>query len=151
MFPTGGTEVDERVKVFIATFYEISDDPEKTEEWLEYFAPDATLIMGDNISSGIEEIREFRKAMWENVRYRAHRPDTMFPFSALPEPTDENPEPECSYMIHGVLDLGLKNGDMRTAHWAARATLKDIEGDLKYTQYQVYLHILEHTYLLLHL
>ena len=43
-----------RVEYFIAKFYAVSDDPSKNEEWVDYFLPDATVIIGDKLAKGTE-------------------------------------------------------------------------------------------------
>ncbi|KAI1427032.1 hypothetical protein F5Y12DRAFT_225963 [Xylaria sp. FL1777] len=139
-YPTGGAAVDERVKAFISTFYAISDDPLRNDEWVDYFAPDASLVMADKRAEGVEEIRNLRESMWEKIRSRRHRLDKVFPaVFELPGHEHES-ERRFEYMLYGSVDLELKSGDKVTGQWAGRAVLRDDGGALKYTFYQVYIH-----------
>ena len=54
IYPTASAAVDERVKAFIAAFYAVSDNPRKNQEWLDYFAPDACIVMGNRRAQGVE-------------------------------------------------------------------------------------------------
>ncbi|KAI1413690.1 hypothetical protein F5Y13DRAFT_160865 [Hypoxylon sp. FL1857] len=131
--------VDERVKKFIARFYATSDDPSKNEEWVDYFLPNAVVIIGDKSAKGTEEIRRLRQGMWEQVERRKHRPEKVFPASF--EGTARDSEAiAAEYMLHGSLDVVTKSGEQQTVSWAGRAVLKEDEGQLKYALYQVYLH-----------
>lgn len=55
VFPSDHT-VDDRFKNYIAKFYATSDDRSKNEEWVDYFLPDAVVIMGDKSAQGTEGI-----------------------------------------------------------------------------------------------
>ncbi|KAI1384559.1 uncharacterized protein F4822DRAFT_433102 [Hypoxylon trugodes] len=128
--------IDERVQEFVSRFYETSDDPTKNEEWLGYFLPDAVIIIGDKSAKGTEGLRKFRQGMWEHVEQRRHTPEKVFPASF--GGTGDGAYVE--YMLHGSLDLITKNGEKQAISWAGRAVLKDVEGNLKYQYYEVYLH-----------
>ncbi|KAI1126680.1 hypothetical protein F5Y10DRAFT_244353 [Nemania abortiva] len=136
-YPTN-VAVDERVKEFISAFYAISDDPSKNSEWVDYFAPDALLVMGDKRARGIEEIQELRENMWEKVESRKHKLDKMFP--AAFEPSEPEHGWRFEYMLYGSVDLELKSAQKVAGQWAARAVLTNHEDKLKYTVYQVYIH-----------
>ncbi|KAI1500698.1 hypothetical protein F5X99DRAFT_385181 [Biscogniauxia marginata] len=136
-FPTD-VPVSDRVKNFISSFYAVSDDSSKNEEWVEYFAADAVLVMGDKTARGTEQIRRLREGMWEKVRARRHRPEKVFPASF-----GSGSEEEHEYMICGSADFAMKSGedDVAAATWAGRAVLRDAgDGRLKYAFYQVYIH-----------
>ncbi|KAI1282425.1 hypothetical protein F5Y07DRAFT_352519 [Xylaria sp. FL0933] len=137
-YPTGGITVDERVKAFISAFYAVSDDPERNDEWADYFVSDASLVMGDKKASGIEEIRALRKGMWETIKSRRHKLHKVFP--AVFGPPEHEHEKRFEYMLYGTVDLELKSGEAITGQWAGRAVLRDGEGGLHYTFYQVYIH-----------
>ncbi|KAI5926563.1 hypothetical protein F4810DRAFT_707652 [Camillea tinctor] len=131
--------VSDRVKDFIASFYAVSDDPSRNEEWVEHFAADAVLVMGDKTARGTEQIRQLREGMWEKVKSRRHKLDKMFPASFGSERKGEEHE----YMICGSADFAMKSGedDVASATWAGRAVLTDVDdGRLKYAFYQVYIH-----------
>ena len=44
--------VDSSVKEFITHFFEVSDDPDGNDEWVDFFLEDATLIMGNDTAKG---------------------------------------------------------------------------------------------------
>ncbi|KAI0435087.1 hypothetical protein F5Y09DRAFT_293642 [Xylaria sp. FL1042] len=138
IYPTDGVAVDERVKRFISAFYAVSDDPGKNDEWVDYFAPDASLVMGDKMARGVEEIRVLRGGMWEKIKSRRHKLDKVFP--AVFELPEHEHEGRFEYMLYGSADFELKSGEKLTGQWAGRAVLRDGEGGLKYTFYQVYIH-----------
>ncbi|KAI1781532.1 hypothetical protein F4818DRAFT_436722 [Hypoxylon cercidicola] len=129
--------VGENVKDYIANFYATSDDRSKNEEWVDYFLPDAVVIMGDKSAKGTDEIRRLRQGMWEQVESRRHRPEKVFPGSFGGAGGDGV---AAEYMLHGSLDMVLKNGEAQTISWAGRALLRNVDGRLKYKLYQVYLH-----------
>lgn len=52
-YPTNIT-VDPSVKDFITRFYQVSDDPERNEEWVDFFAEDASVRIGNNAAEGRE-------------------------------------------------------------------------------------------------
>ncbi|KAJ2977117.1 hypothetical protein NUW58_g7907 [Xylaria curta] len=138
-YPTN-VAVDERVKKFISAFYAVSDDASRNEEWLDYFSPDALLVMGDKRARGAEEIRELRKGMWEKVKTRKHKLDKVFP--AAFEAHEHESEWRFEYMLHGSVEFELKSGEKSVGQWAGRAILTNDGERLKYALYQVYLHIL---------
>lgn len=75
--------------------------------------------------------------MWEQVETRRHRLEKVFPASFG---TGDSEEDVIEYMLHGSLGLVMKNGEQQTVSWAGRAVLKEVDGQLKYKVYQVYLH-----------
>ncbi|XXG96636.1 hypothetical protein Hte_002924 [Hypoxylon texense] len=131
--------VDEKVKGYIANFYATSDDRSKNEEWVDYFLPDAVVIMGDKSAKGTEEIRRLRQGMWEQVESRRHKPEKAFPGS-FGGAGGGGDGVAAEYMLHGSLDLVTKSGEQQAVTWAGRAVLRDTDGKLKYQLYQVYLH-----------
>lgn len=42
------------ISKFITRFFEVSDNPDLTEEWLSFFGDEATLVMGDKVAEGKE-------------------------------------------------------------------------------------------------
>ncbi|KAI1659560.1 hypothetical protein F4813DRAFT_336873 [Daldinia decipiens] len=133
--------VDGKVKNFISQFYAISDDRSRNEDWVKSFLPDATIIIGDKMAVGTENIRHLRKGMWEGVQARKHRPLAVYPAVFYPETAyDEGEKPAIQYMIEGTLISTGEKLETREITWAARAILKEEQGELKYKLYQVYLH-----------
>ncbi|KAI2470444.1 hypothetical protein F4781DRAFT_430459 [Annulohypoxylon bovei var. microspora] len=128
---------DERTKDFIARFYAVSDDPSRNEEWVDYFLPDAVVIIGDKSAKGTDEIRRLRQSMWEGTESRRHKPGKVFPASF--GGADNSEEITIEYMLRGSLDLVTKNGEQQAVSWAGHAVLNEVQGMLKYRLYQVYL------------
>ncbi len=46
--------IDSSVKRFIANFFETSDNPDETDEWVGFFQDDAAIIMGNDTARGKE-------------------------------------------------------------------------------------------------
>ncbi|KAI1759510.1 hypothetical protein GGR53DRAFT_471260 [Hypoxylon sp. FL1150] len=133
--------VDDKIKSYIANFYATSDDRSKNEEWVDYFLPDAVVIMGDKAAKGTQEIRQLRQGMWELVESRRHKPEKVFPATFEGTGADGDGDGVAAeYMLHGSLDLVMKTGESSAISWAGRAVLRDVDGKLKYQLYQVYMH-----------
>ncbi|KAI0844969.1 hypothetical protein F5Y00DRAFT_247567 [Daldinia vernicosa] len=137
--------VDGKVKNFISQFYAISDDRSRDEDWVNSFLPDATVIIGDKMAVGTEDIRQMRKGMWEGVQTRKHKPLAVYPATFYPETAygeGEKEKPAARYMIEGTLISTGEKLETLEITWAARAILKEERerGELKYKLYQVYLH-----------
>ena len=45
---------DSSIKRFIARFFEVSDDPDRNDEWVGFFDENATVIMGNDVAKGKE-------------------------------------------------------------------------------------------------
>lgn len=43
---------DADIRQFISAFFKISDDPTKNDEWVDYFLPEAVLVMGNDTAEG---------------------------------------------------------------------------------------------------
>ncbi|KAI1330400.1 hypothetical protein F5Y16DRAFT_396368 [Xylariaceae sp. FL0255] len=156
IYPTN-VAVEDRLKHFISTFYAVSDDPSRNEEWVEaFFAPEAVVKIGKNMARGHNEMRKMRAQMWEKgeyppywmpssllIRYervvesRRHKPEKVYPAS-FPQGSPSTPG-QYEYMIMGSVDMEMKDGEEITIPWAARAVVRVCEGLLKYTFYQVYI------------
>ncbi|KAJ4414414.1 hypothetical protein N0V85_003169 [Neurospora sp. IMI 360204] len=63
---------------FITHFFQVSDNPDLTEEWVSFFGLDAKLVMGHKVAEGREEIHTLRKSMWERVEARKHTVEKVF-------------------------------------------------------------------------
>ncbi|EGO57763.1 hypothetical protein NEUTE1DRAFT_62954, partial [Neurospora tetrasperma FGSC 2508] len=57
---------------FITRFFQVSDNPDLTEEWLSFFGEEAKVVMGEKVAEGKDELRVLRKGMWEKVKTRKH-------------------------------------------------------------------------------
>lgn len=53
MYPNN-IPLDSSVKRFITHFYEVSDDPDRNDEWVGFFHEDATVLMGNDVAKGRE-------------------------------------------------------------------------------------------------
>ncbi|KAK3388193.1 hypothetical protein B0T20DRAFT_107231 [Sordaria brevicollis] len=145
------------VSQFITHFFQVSDNPDLTEEWLSFFGDEAKLVMGDKVAEGKEEIRTLRKGMWEKVKARKHTVRKVFP-AVFPSGTvGGNDDGVLEFMLYGtvVYQFGENGGKEDKMDWAARAELipqsstrKDGEGSLEvegnttkyvFGRYRVYL------------
>jgi hypothetical protein len=45
--------VDASVQGFITRFFEVSDDPDRDDEWVGFFEEDAALTMGRDVARGV--------------------------------------------------------------------------------------------------
>ncbi|OTB08343.1 hypothetical protein M426DRAFT_316967 [Hypoxylon sp. CI-4A] len=131
-----------KIKDFVAKFYAISDDPSKNEEWVDYFLPDATVIMGEKSATGTEDIRRFRQGMWEVVATRNHAVTKAFPgaFGGGIAGDNNDQADRIEYMLVGTLNLLLKTHERQDISWAGHAVLREVDGKLKYEYYRVYMH-----------
>ena len=80
MYPTD-SPADATVKRFVTRFFGISDTPGLTDEWVEFFRDDATLVMGNDAATGRQQVRKLREGMWERVEARKHTLVKVFPGS----------------------------------------------------------------------
>ncbi|KAK9239883.1 hypothetical protein V1525DRAFT_424325 [Lipomyces kononenkoae] len=78
-YPPGYT--NERVKQFIQQFFALADDPEKDEQYVNFFADSAFYIVGLKTVAGRAEIFRLRRTLWRNITSRRHEIDIVFPFS----------------------------------------------------------------------
>ncbi|KAL7627067.1 hypothetical protein AAE478_003843 [Parahypoxylon ruwenzoriense] len=132
--------VDGRVRDFISGFYATSDDPSRNEEWVDYFLPDATLVMAGTPALGTDQIRRLRQSMWDRVDQRRHRLDKVFPASFEPGCGVAAAAAAAEYMINGTVALRQKDGGVvREVPWAGRAVLKESRGRLGFAFYQVFM------------
>ncbi|KAI0128849.1 hypothetical protein BJ170DRAFT_693661 [Xylariales sp. AK1849] len=139
VFPSS-VAADDKIRTFWSTFFETSDDPSKNDDWVNYFLPDALLVMGPTTAKGTEgmsfflpfllQIRHVRTGMWEKVGARKHKPLKVFE-STFGSGTQ--------YMLHGDVDYELKTGERQSISWAAHAVIEDVEGQLRFSYYRVYL------------
>ncbi|KAL2871100.1 uncharacterized protein BJX67DRAFT_377703 [Aspergillus lucknowensis] len=114
---------------FMESFYSTSDTESKHDAYVEYFTPDATLIMGPKTAKGTEEIRALRHGLWTHVASRKHTPVRIY-FGA-----------ENELMLYGVVRYVLREdgGTEVEVPWAGRVVF-EAEGErLRMKLYQVYL------------
>ncbi|ORY70146.1 putative fungal-specific transcription factor [Pseudomassariella vexata] len=124
---------DAKVRDFVSSFYAISDDPTKNEEWVDHFMADSTLVMGNDAVRGVEEIRKLREKMWEKVVARKHSPGKVFEGS-FPSSGHTN-----AFMLSGDLEYKLKTGETQNVSWAAYADVCEVDGRLKLKHYRVWI------------
>ncbi|KIW06278.1 uncharacterized protein PV09_02749 [Verruconis gallopava] len=121
---------EERYRKFIEEFYQVSDTPSAHDQYVARFAPNARLVMASKVAVGAEEILALRRALWEKVNTRSHRPLKVFPFGAN---SDE-------VMIYGTVEYGFKDGRNGGLEWAAKGKLGvDETGKVVWRDYQVYM------------
>lgn len=120
---------------FVEAFYAASDvGPAGHEDYVSYYAPDATLIMGPTQYKGHSGIRNFRETGWEKVATRKHICKGTF-FNGA--------KPDKEIMLYGTVDYGFKDGTQKSGvQWAARMLLTHSIMDKeppKIAFYQVYI------------
>lgn len=158
--PTSDTA--KQLEKFISNFYRVSDDPDKDNEWVDFFAEDATVVMGSEKETATgrdgenpittcvhlvlkrrrltqdvptPEILQLRKKMWESVKSRKHTVTKVFPgmFDGVVD-----------FMLFGSVAYVLESGERSGVNWAARGELileEDSDGESRYrfAYYRVYL------------
>ncbi|KAL2022341.1 hypothetical protein VTK56DRAFT_5739 [Thermocarpiscus australiensis] len=135
-YPTNVT-TDSSVKRFISSFYEVSDSPDKTDEWLSFFDDEATVMIGNDVAKGKKEIRKLRRQMWRDVEGRKHRLVKVFPasFSGVASLN------EAEFMLFGAVAYRMKDGGDAAAGWAGHAQLRrdGVAKPWRFVYYRVYL------------
>ncbi|KAK4157971.1 hypothetical protein C8A00DRAFT_11233 [Chaetomidium leptoderma] len=117
--------MDSSVKRFITHFFEVSDDPDRNDEWLGFFRDDATVMMGNDVAKGKEEIRKLRGRMWKEVEARKHRLVKVFPASFAPDRSAATLMHETEFMLFGAVAYRMRDGKGdAVAGWAGHAELK---------------------------
>ncbi|KAI9736791.1 MAG: hypothetical protein M1834_000995 [Cirrosporium novae-zelandiae] len=138
-FPTH-LPINPSVLKFLEKFYEISDNPNAHDTYVNSFTDDATFKLGSKIAQGTSEIKSLRASMWEYVKSRKHTIHKVFPFGS----------DALEVMLYGDVEYELKkdgsgdgDGGVRDVkEWAGRAVLRVVggsEGEVKLGFYQVYI------------
>ena len=70
---------NKKLKSFLEGFYKISDTkpPVQGDEYVDYFTPEATLLLGANQAKGSSEIRQLRQNIWSNESDPMSQKDIM--------------------------------------------------------------------------
>ncbi|KAK0722940.1 hypothetical protein B0T26DRAFT_600723, partial [Lasiosphaeria miniovina] len=139
--------VDPALRDFVARFFVTSDTPGLTDEWMAFFSDDATVVMGSETATGIQEIRSLRQRMWDKVEARKHHIAKVFPGSF-----DGEADTAAELMLFGSVAYVLKQTPATAAgagagtpqaatDWAAHARLKrgGVESPWAFVYYRVYL------------
>lgn len=119
---------NKQLKSFVDGFYKQSDTkpPVQGDEYVNYFTPEATLIMGPNLAKGSDEIRQLRQSIWASVSKRHHVVHNV----AAVNDTD--------ILINGDVDYVLNDGSSSTKSWAAYIEFESpAQEKMKY--YRVYI------------
>ncbi|KAH6850287.1 hypothetical protein B0I37DRAFT_371252 [Chaetomium sp. MPI-CAGE-AT-0009] len=118
--------VDSSIKRFITHFFEVSDDPDRNEEWVEFFDENATVMMGNDVARGREEIRKLRERMWQEVEARKHRLVKVFPAKFSAERSAIVSMHETEYMLFGAVAFRMRDDAKEDAvvGWAGHAQLR---------------------------
>mmetsp|Transcript_6075 Transcript_6075/g.5999 ORF Transcript_6075/g.5999 Transcript_6075/m.5999 type:complete len:130 (-) Transcript_6075:68-457(-) len=117
-----------QLKAFLEGFYKVSDTkpPVQGDEYVNYFTPEATLIMGANQAKGSDEIRQLRQNIWANVSKRHHVVHNV----AAVNDTD--------FLLNGDVDYVLNDGSSSTKSWGAYIEFESsAQEKMKY--YRVYI------------
>lgn len=72
--------------------------------------------------------------MWEKVAARKHKPEKVF-LSSFGSDSATGKE----YMLFGSLEYGMKTGEKQHVSWAGHAIVEEVEGQLKFRYYRVYI------------
>ncbi|KAK8065443.1 hypothetical protein PG997_012190 [Apiospora hydei] len=123
----------EKLRDFIPSFFQVSDDGSRNEEWVGCFCSDATLVMGGDEAQGTERIRQLRSRMWDKVASRKH---SVHHFS---EATGREPHEkgERNFMLKGEVEYQLKTGETKTVPWTAHAKVKEDGDRIRFVYYKV--------------
>ncbi|KAK3296070.1 uncharacterized protein B0H64DRAFT_162861 [Chaetomium fimeti] len=118
--------LDSSIKRFITHFFEVSDDPDRNEEWVGLFDENATVMIGNDVAKGKEEIRKLRERMWKEVEARKHRLVKVFPASFSSERTAVVSMHEAEYMLFGAAAFRMRDEAKEDAvvGWAGHAQLR---------------------------
>ncbi|KAK0646607.1 hypothetical protein B0T16DRAFT_329310 [Cercophora newfieldiana] len=143
LFPTAHS-ADPTVKQFITDFFKTSDNPELTDEWVDFFREDATLVMGSTApATGRVDIRKLRVGMWEHVEARRHTLGRVFPVVGGFEGDGDGGEDGVEFMMFGKVDYKPRDADAApySVDFAGHARLvgEGLEGRWGFAYYRVYL------------
>ncbi|KAL2134804.1 hypothetical protein VTI74DRAFT_10788 [Chaetomium olivicolor] len=130
------------VKEFITHFFEVSDDPDRNDEWVGFFRDDATVIIGNDVAKGKEEIRKLRRRMWKEVEARKHRLVKVFPAHFSPDRSSVVSMHEAEFMLFGAVAYRMKDGKGdAVAGWAGHAQVRrdGLNSPWKFDFYRVYI------------
>ncbi|KAK7934723.1 hypothetical protein PG985_000218 [Apiospora marii] len=134
-FPSTVSSTD-KLRDFIPSFFRLSDDAARNEEWIECFCPDATLVMGEDEAQGTEKIRQLRGRMWDKVSSRKH---TLYSFSENAK-SESDEKGERHFTLTGQVEYGLKTGETKAARWTAHARVKEDADRVRFIYYKVEIH-----------
>jgi hypothetical protein len=81
-----------------------------------------------------KEIRGLRQKMWEKVAARKHKPEKVFLSSFGPDSAAGK-----EYMLFGSLVYEMKTGETQNVSWTGHAIVEEVDGQLKYRYYRVYI------------
>ncbi|KAK4234700.1 hypothetical protein C8A03DRAFT_37516 [Achaetomium macrosporum] len=133
---------DSSVKKFITHFFEVSDDPDRNDEWVGFFQDDATVMMGNDVARGKEEIRRLRRRMWKDVEARKHRLVKVFPGWFSADPTAVASLNETEFMLFGAVAYRMTDGKGdAVVSWAGHAQMRrdGVSAPWKLGFYRVYI------------
>ncbi|KAK8035471.1 hypothetical protein PG993_010466 [Apiospora rasikravindrae] len=148
-FPSTFPPTD-KLRDFIPSFFQLSDDATKNEEWVGYFYPDATVIMGEDEAQGTESEYLRRESSYNRavgIRRRlcpmaiAHELTSPrcqgfvnFEAGSSREPDEEG---ERNFMLKGEVEYRLKTGETKAARWTAYAKVKEDHDRIRFAYYKV--------------
>ncbi|KAK8111960.1 uncharacterized protein PG998_008417 [Apiospora kogelbergensis] len=134
-FPSSFPATD-KLRQFIPSFFQLSDDPSKDAEWVEHFCPDATVVMGDDEACGTDGIRQLRGRMWNKVTSRKH---TLYRFSEGAR-NDADEKGERDFTLSGQVEYELKTAEAKLAQWTAHAKVREDVDRVRFIYYKVQIH-----------
>ncbi|KAK7967651.1 uncharacterized protein PG986_001928 [Apiospora aurea] len=134
-FPSTLSPTD-KLRDFIPSFFQLSDDASRNEEWVGYFCSDATVVMGEDEAQGTERIRQLRSRMWDKVASRKH---TVHHFSEAAS-RDPDEKGERDFVLEGEVEYRLKTGEIKAVPWTAHAKIKEDGNRIRFVRYKVEIH-----------
>ncbi|KZO89792.1 hypothetical protein CALVIDRAFT_32020 [Calocera viscosa TUFC12733] len=121
---------------FFKHYYEVSDDPNALEEWVNLYTDDATVIMGPVPSIGTKNVTQLRQKILDGFRtaFKSmdHKCDNVYYLSG-----DLN-----EVMLHGRIDYFLLNGkELIDVPWAVKARFRVVDDKLRMSYYEVFMNM----------
>ncbi|KAH8806144.1 putative fungal-specific transcription factor [Xylogone sp. PMI_703] len=131
LYPQDANLLDPEIQKFISKFYEVSDNPELNEVWVDCFTKDAEVTMGPDGGKGKKELHGLRSRVWSVVASRKHTVTKVFPswFGG---------SQEYEVMLFGEVARRKKDGSSGVFSWAGHAVLKKGVEDWKFSYYRVW-------------
>ncbi|KAL4726137.1 hypothetical protein ACLX1H_006814 [Fusarium chlamydosporum] len=120
---------DKELQKFAIEFYQISDNPEDNQRWVDSFTDEARVQIGADKARGSKELQDFRSRMWKHIKSRKHTVHKVFP-GRFPDSEDSE------VMLLGDVSVTTTDGRLREAAWAAHAVVKKVDGAWKFKEYR---------------
>lgn len=119
---------NKQLQSFIQAFYKQSDTkpPSQNDPYVNYFTPQATLIMGSKEVNGHDQVEQLRQNMWSGVSLRHHVVSNVAAVT------------ETELLLNGYVEYTMADGANLSKSWGAHMML-DLSTEYKIKFYQVYI------------